>query len=105
MAQLFNDQTFPQEVQSGFSVVDLYAEWCGPCKMMGPVYEEVAAQYVGKVKIGKMNVDENPNTPQKFGVQGIPTIVFLKDGTEVGRLVGFQSKDNLLGKVKECFGV
>lgn len=105
MAQLFNDQTFAQEVQSGFSVVDFYAEWCGPCKVMGPLYEEVAAAYVGKVKIGKMNVDENPNTPQRFGVQGIPTIVFIKDGTEVGRLVGFQSKDNLTAKVKECFGV
>ncbi len=68
---------------------------------MGPFYEEVAKMYEGKVKMGKMNVDDSPETPSTFGVSGIPTIVFLKDGKEVARLVGFQSKDNLLNQVKQ----
>ncbi len=105
MAHIFTDQTFVQETQAGFSVVDFYADWCGPCKMMAPIYEEVAGMYNGKVLMGKMNVDENPNTPGSFGVQGIPTMVFMKDGKEVSRLVGFQNKDNIVGKLKECFNV
>ena len=67
--------------------------------MMAPILEEVAKSYEGKVKMGKMNVDESPQTPGKFGVTGIPTIIFLKDGKEVDRLVGFQSKEVLVQKI------
>ena len=101
MAFQFTDQNFKTETANGFSVVDMYADWCGPCKMMVPVFEEVAKQYEGKVKMGKLNVDENQNTPSAFGVTGIPTLVFLKDGQEVGRLVGFQSKEALAAKLEE----
>ncbi|MEK7171479.1 MAG: thioredoxin, partial [Patescibacteria group bacterium] len=88
-----------EETGKGLAVVDLYAEWCGPCRMMAPILEEVAKSYEGKVKMGKMNVDESPQTPGKFGVTGIPTIIFLKDGKEVDRLVGFQSKEVLVQKI------
>ena len=95
----FTDQNFAEETGKGLAVVDLYAEWCGPCRMMAPILEEVAKSYEGKVKMGKMNVDESPQTPGKFGVTGIPTIIFLKDGKEVDRLVGFQSKEVLVQKI------
>lgn len=95
----FTDQNFAVETGKGLAVVDLYAEWCGPCRMMAPIFEEIAKSYEGKVKMGKMNVDESPQTPGKFGVTGIPTIIFLKDGKEVDRLVGFQSKEVLVQKI------
>lgn len=96
----FTDQNFTEETKTGLSVVDMYADWCGPCKMMAPIFEEVAKSYEGKVKIGKINVDESPGVPGQFGVTGIPTIIFLKDGKEVDRLVGFQSKDVLVQKIE-----
>ncbi|MEK7523733.1 MAG: thioredoxin [Patescibacteria group bacterium] len=105
MAQTFTDQNFKTDTSKGFAVVDFFADWCGPCKMMAPLYEEVAKEYEGKVRMGSMNVDDNPETPGSFGVSGIPTIVFLKDGELVGQLVGFQSKDALKDKLKEAFGV
>lgn len=105
MALVFTDQNFKTETAKGFAVVDLYADWCGPCKMMAPVFEELAKSLEGKVKMGKLNVDDNTETPPLFGVTSIPTLVFLKDGLEVGRLVGFQAKDALLEKIKEVFGV
>lgn len=105
MAFHFTDQNFIEETHAGFAVVDFYADWCGPCKMMMPVFEEVAEEYKGKVKIGKMNVDESPKTPGEFSVSGIPTIVFLKNGEEVSRLTGFQAKESLVAKIKGAFGV
>lgn len=105
MALHFTDENFKTETAKGFAIVDFYADWCGPCKMMGPVFEEIATKYQGKVKMGKMNVDESPATPGSFGVSGIPTVVFLTDGSEVGRLVGFQSKENFVEKISEIFGV
>lgn len=96
----FTDQNFNEETKTGLSVVDMYADWCGPCRMMAPLFEEVAKSYSGKVKMGKINVDESPGVPGKFGVTGIPTIIFLKDGKEVDRLVGFQSKDVLVQKIE-----
>lgn len=101
MAFQFTDSNFKTETAKGFAVVDFYADWCGPCRMMEPVFEELAKQYEGKVKMGKMNVDDSPQTPGSFGVTGIPTVVFLKDGAEVGRLVGFQPSDALAAKLTE----
>lgn len=101
MSFAFTDQNFKTETATGFSVVDMYADWCGPCKMMAPLFEEVAASYEGKVKMGKMNVDNDPATPGSFGVSSIPTIIFLKDGKEVARVVGFQAKDALVTKLEE----
>ncbi|MFA6521205.1 MAG: thioredoxin [Candidatus Gracilibacteria bacterium] len=105
MALQFTDQNFKTETAKGFAVLDMYADWCGPCRMMMPIFEEIAKSMEGKVKMGKLNVDESPQTPGTFGVSGIPTIVFLKDGQEVGRAVGFQSKEALMGKITELFGV
>ena len=97
------DNNFKKEVEQGkgLTVVDFWAPWCGPCQMMGPVIEELAKEYEGKVKIGKLNVDENPETSQNFQVMSIPTIVFFKDGKEVERVVGAKDKESLMDKIDE----
>lgn len=105
MAFQFTDQNFKTEIAKGSSVVDFTAPWCGPCKMMAPIFEDISKQYEGKVKMGKLDVDENPATASQFGISGIPTIIFFKDSVEAGRLVGFQSKDALMEKLKEVFGM
>ena len=76
-------------------LVDFWAEWCGPCKMLAPVLERVGKANAGKIAIGKMNVDENPETPQKYGIQGIPTLLIFKGGEVVQQMVGFQSQENI----------
>ena len=97
----FTDDNFEEEVlKSEVPVlVDFYAEWCGPCKMMAPVIDELAKEYEGKWKIGKLNVDENPNVAGKFGVQSIPTLLFFKNGEAVDKAIGFQSKETLVSKL------
>jgi len=94
---VITDANFKTEVleAKGSVLVDFWASWCGPCKMIGPVIEELANDYQGKAKIGKMNVDENGKTAQEFGVMSIPTIILFKDGKEVNRMVGFMPKANL----------
>ncbi|MBT4917584.1 thioredoxin [Candidatus Peregrinibacteria bacterium] len=93
----FTDANFEEEVlKSELPVlVDFYAEWCGPCKMMAPVIDEIAGEYEGKWKIGKCNVDDAPEMAQKYGVQSIPTLLFIKDGEVVDKKMGVQSKDAL----------
>ncbi|HOB11696.1 MAG TPA: thioredoxin [Syntrophomonadaceae bacterium] len=93
---LTNDN-FDQEVkQSTLPVlVDFWAPWCGPCKMVGPVVESLAADYEGKLKVGKVNVDENKELAAQFGIRGIPTLVIFKDGNEAQRVVGAQGKAQL----------
>ncbi len=92
-----SDDTFEQEVlQSDIPVlVDYWAEWCGPCKMIGPILEEIVGEYSEKVKIAKLNIDENPNTPPKFGIRGIPTLMIFKNGTVEATKVGALSKSQL----------
>ena len=80
-------------------VVDFWAEWCGPCRMVGPVVEELAKDYDGKAVIGKVNVDNNPQTAMKYGIRSIPTILFLKNGEVVDRSVGAVPKATLAGKL------
>lgn len=91
------DLTFDDEVlQSDTPVlVDYWAEWCGPCKAISPVLEEVAPEYAGKVKIVKMNIDENPNTPPKYGIRSIPTLMLFKGGEVQNTKVGGLSKAQL----------
>ncbi|MDO4695665.1 thioredoxin [Porphyromonas sp.] len=100
MAFVFTDANFKTEVESGKPVVvDFWAEWCGPCRMVTPIIEELAAEYEGKVVIGKMNVDENSDTPAEFSVRNIPTILFIKDGKVVDKHVGAATKAVLKEKV------
>jgi thioredoxin 1 len=76
-------------------LVDFWAEWCGPCKMIAPILETVAAEYQGKVKIMKVNVDQNPETPAKFGIRGIPTLILFKNGEAAATKVGALNKSQL----------
>lgn len=78
---------------SGLTIVDFWAEWCGPCRLLGPTIESLADEYTGKVKVFKMNVDHNPETPTRFHIRGIPTVIFFKNGEAVDQLVGNQPKD------------
>lgn len=103
-AVTFTDQNFEEEVLKSELpvVVDFWAPWCGPCKMAGPVIEELAEEYQGKIKIGKLNVDENQEQPLKYGVMSIPTVAVFNKGEEVARKVGFGGKagyEEMLKKV------
>ncbi|MFH1533570.1 MAG: thioredoxin [Nitrospirota bacterium] len=98
---IFTDDNFGEEVlKSDVPVlVDFFAEWCGPCKMLGPIVEELTGEYEGKVKIGKLDVDASPTVAGKYGVQSIPTLIFFKGGEAVDKLMGFQSKEALKAKL------
>lgn len=100
MAFKFTDSNFKAELEKGTPIViDFWAEWCGPCKMVTPIIDELATEYEGKVLIGKMNVDENSEIPAEYGVRNIPTILFIKDGEIKERHVGAGSKSDLKRKV------
>lgn len=92
------DANFETEVLKSNTpiLVDFWAEWCGPCRALGPKLEEIAAEFNGKVKVVKLNVDENQNTPSKYGIRGIPAMLLFKSGAEVGQLVGNQPKDAIV---------
>lgn len=90
------DASFKQDVESGGTVlVDFWAPWCGPCKMIAPELEKLDGEVAGSVKIAKVNVDDNPESASRFGVMSIPTLIVFKDGQPVDKIVGFQSKDAL----------
>jgi len=96
------DANFEDEViQSELPVlVDFWAEWCGPCKMIAPVLDEIASDLDGKLTIGKLDVDENQSTAMAFGLMSIPTLMLFKDGQQVETIVGFQQKAQLLGRIQ-----
>lgn len=105
MAQEITDATFEAEVlQSDVPVlVDFWAPWCGPCRVLGPIVEELAKENEGKpVKIVKMNIDENNDTPSKYGVMSIPTLILFKEGKPVDQMVGVQDKADLQAKLDEA---
>lgn len=91
------DANFEEEVlKSELPVlIDFWAPWCGPCRMIGPIVEELAGDYTGKVKVAKMNVDENQNTPSKYGIRGIPTVILFKNGELAEQVVGAVPKSKL----------
>ena len=103
MAHEFTDANFQTEVLDSdkLSVIDFWAEWCGPCRAIGPVIEELAKEYEGTVNIGKVNVDHNPQISQNYGITSIPAILFVKGGQVVDKLVGAQPKGNFLKKIEQ----
>jgi thioredoxin 1 len=97
MAMEFNKSNFDAEVVKSDKpvLVDFWAPWCGPCKMIGPIIEELATEFEGKAKVGKVNVDDNQDLAGSFGIRGIPTVMLFKDGQVLNQFVGLKSKEEL----------
>ena len=98
-----SDATFDEEIGASAEpvIVDFWAEWCGPCKMIAPVLDEIATEQAGKVRIAKLNVDDNPDVARRFDVMSIPTLIIFKDGEPQKRLVGAKGKGQLLEELAE----
>jgi thioredoxin 1 len=101
-ATTVTDQDFEAEVIKSSTpvLVDFWAEWCGPCRMIAPAVDQISAEYAGRLKVVKMNVDENPEIPIRFGIQGIPTLLLFKDGQVVEKIVGAAPKPALVARIK-----
>lgn len=101
MALEFTDDNLKDYIASGKPViVDFWAEWCGPCRAITPIIEELATEYEGKIEIGKMNVDDNVETPEEYGIRNIPTILFFKNGELVDKQIGAVQKSAIEEKIK-----
>ena len=101
MALQITDANFEELLGTGKPmVIDFWAEWCGPCRMVSPIIDELAQEYEGRVTIGKMNVDENDDVVGRFGIRNIPTVIFFKNGEMVDKIVGATSKDKFKEKVE-----
>lgn len=101
MKVALTDQNFEEEVLGSKApvLVDFWAEWCMPCRMIAPIIDELAEEFEGKIRVGKLNVDENPATAQKYGIMSIPTLIIFKNGTIVEQIVGVQRKQVLEEKI------
>ena len=101
MAFVFTDDNFQENAlaETGVAVVDFWAEWCGPCKLVGPIIDELSHEYEGKATIGKLDVDNNPQVSMQFGIRSIPTLLFIKDGKVVDKHVGTATKATLKQKL------
>lgn len=102
----FTDDNFDTEVLASEIpvVADVWAPWCGPCKMQAPIVEELAETFVGRVRIGKLNVDDNPRTAAKYGINSIPTLLFVKNGSVADQHVGLLAKEALKAKIDQFIG-
>ena len=98
------DNNFENDVlnSSKLTLVDFWAEWCGPCKQIGPILEEIAEEKIDRLKVVKLNIDESPHTPQKYGVRGIPTLILFKDGKLIDTKVGSMPKSSLNEWIESC---
>ena len=101
------DTTFSSEVERSATPVllDLWADWCGPCHMLAPTIDQLSSEMAGRVKVAKLNIDENPGVPNRFGVRSIPTLLVLKGGREVDRLVGVQPKQEIVRRLENVLKV
>ena len=97
-----NDSNFSDQVSQGITLVDFWAPWCGPCRMQGPIIDQIAGQVGDKVKVAKVNVDEATSVASSYGVQSIPTLMILKDGKVVQQYVGVQSQDKLMEAINQA---
>lgn len=106
MAIEITDANFEEKVVNSDKpvILDLWAEWCGPCRMVGPIVEEIGEEYKDQIVVGKLDVDNNPNTTMKYGIRNIPTILFLKNGEVVDKQVGAVPKAALVEKVESVLG-
>ncbi len=95
------DQNFEEEIKKSkeLALVDFWAPWCGPCQMMGPIIDEIASEFEGKIKVGKLNVDENPKTASEYEILSIPALKFFKNGVVVDEMTGLQPKETLVEKI------
>jgi thioredoxin 1 len=99
------DGNFDDAIKQGVVLVDLWAEWCGPCRRLAPTVDALAADYDGRVTVAKLNIDENPNTPSKYMVRGIPTLLLFKDGQLADTIVGLRPKEEIASALDQQVGV
>jgi thioredoxin 1 len=97
----FTDSTFDAEIKNGVTLVDFWAEWCGPCRRLAPTVEALATEYDGRATVAKMNVDENPNVPSRFMIRGIPTMLIFKNGELADQIVGLAPKEEIAKKLDQ----
>ena len=94
------DSNFDTEIKNGVVLVDFWAEWCGPCRRIAPIVEELAGTYDGRATVAKMNVDENPDVPSRYAIRGIPTLLLFKDGQLAETIVGLHSKEDIAATIE-----
>ena len=100
----FTDSNFDDETRQGVVLVDLWAEWCGPCRRLAPTVDALAQEFDGRATVAKLDVDENPNVPGRYAVRGIPTLLLFKDGQLVEQLVGLKAKEEIADAIQRQLG-